>query len=102
MHLIQLLLPLRDDEERPFGHAEFDRVRAELVGRHGGLTAYVRSAAQGAWKAPEGGIDRDEVVIFEVMVEKLDRAWWDAYRSVLERRFRQRELVIRALPIERL
>ena len=38
----------------------------------------------------------------EVMVESLERAWWAEYRSTLERRFEQRELVVRAFEIEHL
>jgi len=40
--------------------------------------------------------------VYEVMVESLDRAWWAQYRSRLERRFNQEELVVRAHEIERL
>jgi hypothetical protein len=42
------------------------------------------------------------VVVVEVMTDHLDRAWWDAYRRELEARFRQDELVVRAMQIERL
>jgi hypothetical protein len=41
-------------------------------------------------------------VIFAVMADPLDRAWWRDYRERLERRFRQEELVVRALGAERL
>jgi len=44
----------------------------------------------------------DEIVIFEVMTETLDRDWWSEYRLELERRFRQREIVVRAQTIEQL
>ena len=45
---------------------------------------------------------RDELVLYEVMVESLDRAWWSGYRSELERRFRQERVVVRALGAEML
>jgi hypothetical protein len=35
-------------------------------------------------------------VVFEVMVKRLDRAWWKNYQRELEGRFRQRQIVIRA------
>jgi hypothetical protein len=50
----------------------------------------------------ENAINRDDVVIFEVMTDQLDRPWWVQYRRDLEQRFRQIELVIRASSIERL
>lgn len=47
MHVVQFLLPLRDNERRPFARADFEKV----------------------W------------VLYEVMVEPLDRAWWNGGRS---------------------
>jgi hypothetical protein len=36
------------------------------------------------------------------MVDTLDRDWWRAYRDQLAQAFRQEELVVRALSIEKL
>jgi hypothetical protein len=36
------------------------------------------------------------------MVEELDKPWWARYRRVLEKRLRQKELVVRAHKIESL
>jgi hypothetical protein len=36
------------------------------------------------------------------MVEDLDRGWWSAYRTTLEQRFGQQEMVVRATQLERL
>ena len=47
-------------------------------------------------------MNRDEIVIFEVMADQLDRQWWRQYRTELEQRFSQAELVIRASLSERL
>ena len=47
-------------------------------------------------------MNRDDIVIFEVMADQLERAWWRQYRIELEQRFSQAELVIRASPLERL
>lgn len=44
----------------------------------------------------------DEVVILEVMCEELDRPWWASYRELLARELKQKELVVRAIPIETL
>ncbi len=102
MYLIQILLPLYDNEGQRFARADFARVQVELTERSGGVTAYLRSPARGAWKEEDGEVARDDIVIFEVMVEQLDRGWWDRYREQLEQRFRQEEVVVRALGIERL
>ena len=102
MYLVQLLLPLRDNAGAPFPRAAFDRVRGELTERYGGVTAYLRSPAAGVWKDDQGAVARDEVVMVEVVVETLDRAWWEAYRGDLEGRFRQEEVLVRALGCEKL
>jgi hypothetical protein len=101
MYRIEIFLPLYDNEGRAFARGEFDRVRRELTDRFGGVTAFTRAPAEGVWK--EGGEEtRDQIVIFEVMAERLDREWWGTFRAELERRFRQEELLIRASEIERL
>jgi hypothetical protein len=96
-YLVQLLLPLRDNGGTPFSSHLFEQVRSELTGRYGGVTAYLRSPASGLWLDDRGAIERDEVVMVEVMVESLDRTFWAAYRSTLEGRFRQTEVHVRAL-----
>ena len=55
MHLVQILLPLRDNEGAPFPGDDFTRVRAELVERFGGVTAHLQAPAQGVWKDEEEG-----------------------------------------------
>jgi len=102
MHLVQILLPLTDNEGWPFPRAEYDAVRRELTERFGGVTAYFRSPAEGHWKEDGGSTARDEIVIYEVMVEGLHRAWWAEFREELRRRFRQEELVVRATGVEML
>ncbi len=95
MHIIEILLPLYGNDGRRFGHEPFAAVREELVVRFGGLTAFTRSPAEGLWE-DEGEVTRDEIVIFEVMAETLDRGWWADYRRQLEQRFAQDTIVVRA------
>ena len=102
MYLIQLLLPLYDNTGQRFANARFAQVTDELTDRYGGVTAYLRSPAQGSWREHGGTVDHDEVVMFEVMADDLDRAWWSRYRQALEQRFAQEELVVRATALERL
>jgi hypothetical protein len=101
MYLVQLLLPLRDERGEAFPRDDLDRVQRELTDRFGGVTAYLRSPASGAW-LDQGRVDRDELVMVEVLVDQLDHAWWADYRAELEQRFRQEELMVRASPVERL
>jgi hypothetical protein len=66
------------------------------------LTAYTRSPAEGTWSEAGERPIREDIVIFEVMVEQLNAAWWATYRGTLEKRFEQSEIVVRAHQIERL
>ncbi|WP_129791986.1 hypothetical protein [Sphingosinicella sp. CPCC 101087] len=100
MQLIEILLPLRDKEGRPFDPTIWAQVREELIDKFGGLTAFTREPAEGLWEE-NGRRDKDEIVILEVMAETLDRNWWRTYREELERRFRQDEIVLRGREIER-
>lgn len=102
MHLVQLFLPLADDAGERFPKSAFDAVRDGLAERHGGVTAFVRAPAIGVWEDGRGHVERDDVVLFEVMVDALDRAEWSALARDLARRFRQDEVLVRALPMERL
>ena len=96
MHLVQILLPMHDNARKEFPREEYRRVRQELTERFGGLTVYTRAPAEGLWKANENHMSLDDIVIFEVMAEELDAAWWREYRHELESRFRQDVIVVRA------
>ena len=101
-HLVQLLLPLYDNAGQAIPASHFAAVSAELTERFGGLTAYTRAPAQGLWSESDGTAKRDDIVVYEVMTEALDRDWWRSFRRSLERRFEQDEIVIRSQSMERL
>jgi hypothetical protein len=101
MHLVQLLLPLKDQDDKPFPRSHYRKVREVLTERFGGLTAYTRAPAEGLWDVGDE-VAFDDIVVYEVRVPELDRAWWTDYRASLERVFDQDELVVRAQAIERL
>ena len=102
MFLVQLLLPIRDESGAPFPRAHYDTLARELTEHFGGVTAYTRAPASGLWEEPSGEKVRDDIVIYEVMADALDDAWWTTTRKRLEGQFEQQELVIRALEIRRL
>jgi hypothetical protein len=98
-----LLLPVYDNDGRRFPHSRYAALRTELTDRFGGLTAYTRAPAQGLWDEDDGGPPKhDDIVVYEVMAESLDRDWWSDFRGRLERDFVQDEIVIRAHDVERL
>ena len=64
--------------------------------------AAIRVSVATRVQAPSGETVRDQVVVYEVMVEQLDPPWWEEFRRSLEAKFRQEELVVRAQAIVRL
>jgi hypothetical protein len=101
MYLIEILLPVRDNQERPFAAKLYQSLRDELTEHHGGVTAFTRAPADGETKTSRGRA-HDDIVVFEVMTDKLDRHWWKQYRESLERTFEQDEIVVRATAFEKL
>jgi hypothetical protein len=100
MQLIQIFLPLYDNGQQPIAETHFQTVRKELVEKFGGLTAHTSAPLEGLWKDDPDHTTRDDMVIFEVMAEDLDKPWWQSYRQQLEVRFKQEQVLIRAQHIE--
>ncbi len=98
MVLIQILLPLTDNQGRPFeGHVLTD-LQQELTRRFGGFTAFTRAPAEGVW-AHDGRKTRDDIVVVEIMAQTLDADWWRQLRARLENDLRQENIVIRSHPV---
>lgn len=95
MHLVEILLPLNDNEGRPFDPEKFSALRDRLTERFGGLTAFTRSPAQGTTREGNKTV-RDEIIVFEVLTETLDEFWWTSCRRRLETDFRQDKIIVRA------
>jgi hypothetical protein len=101
MYLIQLLLPVRDNEEQKFPAEYFTEVRTELTRRFGGVTAFLHSPAVGLWKE-QSEVRIDEMVMYQVTAPELDNRWWGDYRKRLQQKFRQEELLFWATQITKL
>lgn len=99
MHLIQILLPLRDNNGNRIERSVFSEIKAHLTDRFGGVTAYSRAPAEGRWLQDDEEVE-DEIVVYEVMTGVVDMHWWGIYRQQLEGQFRQQEIIVRALPLE--
>jgi hypothetical protein len=95
MYIVQILLPLTDNEGKSHPRQVFDGIKSELTARFKGLTAYSRAPAEGLWK-PRKNTRHDDIIVFEVMVDSFQVQWWKKYRAYLEKLLRQESLVIRA------
>ncbi len=99
MHLVQILLPVRDNDGKPFGPHPFEEVAWTLSKKFGGITAYNRAPAEGRWENDDK-TQHDDVLVIEVMIATLDKSWWQTFRTHLETTFRQTRVIVRAQPIE--
>jgi hypothetical protein len=101
MYLVQIVLPLADQNGRAFPEDLYDTLAADLTEAFGGVTSYLRSPAEGRWK--QGSTtQRDGIAVVEVAVDELDRSYWKALRRRLENDFKQDEIMLRAQVAERL
>lgn len=95
MYVVELFLPLARGDGSPVAPGEIEGIVAGMADRFGGATAFTRAPAEGLWKAAEE-LERDRIVIIEVMVDKIDNTWWSGYRARLEAEFQQQEILIRS------
>jgi hypothetical protein len=100
MYMVQLFLPLYDNDNKKFIVKRYEAVRKKLTDRFGGLTCYGRAPVEGLWKDDKDDAKRDDLVIYEVITEELDVAWWQTYRRQLERTFRQEQILVRAHQVQ--
>ena len=99
MRLVQIFLPLYDNAGKRFPASLYARERERLVERFGRMTAHMQEPVKGLWKT-ESKTKRDDLVIFEVIVRKVDRKWWSHYRHQLQKRFRQKTVLIRSQEVK--
>ena len=102
MHLIQILLPLYDNDGIKFPASEINDIRNKLMQQFGGVTVYRRSPAEGLWNDEKGEVTRDEIIILEVMCEQVDKNWWTTFKQNLEATLKQEKVLIRRTECEEL
>lgn len=100
MQLFQILLPCVSATGKQHPESLFEEISSELAERFGGVTAFVRTPAQGKWKKGSDVIN-DDIVIFEVMTDEGTHQWWSDYRKQLETRFEQEEILIRSTMVQK-
>ena len=97
MELVQIVLPVFAAGGDRHPRDTFDRTLAELTDRFGGVTAFTRAPAEGLWDDGSGRVVEDDVIVVEVLTEETDE-WWADYKRLLEKRFAQETILIRAVP----
>ena len=102
MRLIQIFLPLYDNNKRRFDKALYDELRTRLKDQFGGVTLYRNTPAEGLWEDEAGKTSFDELIIAEVMIREINEEWWQQFRQRLEQVFDQEEILIRSIVFEKL
>ena len=101
MQLVQVFLPLYDNNKNLFHKSLYDDVRNKLKDKFGGVTVYRNSPVEGLWKDEAGKTNYDELIIAEVMIGEPDKEWWSQFRHSLELIFKQQEILIRCIVFEK-
>jgi hypothetical protein len=97
MQIVEVFLPLETGCGHRIGAEVIKGIINGLADCFGGATAFTRSPADGLWKHGSS-LEKDRIVIIEVMVREVDDAWWSGYRRRLEEEFEQDEVMIRVTP----
>jgi hypothetical protein len=93
MKLVQLFIPLYDNGGNRFDDGHFEMLREEFTVKFGGVTLYKRTT--GFWKEGEQPTQKDDILIYEVMVKRIEKKYWKDLKETLLIRFRQKEIVSR-------
>ncbi len=99
MHLVEILLPLRDDKGESFPAEYYDDLAQHLTDKFGGVTSFLRAPAEGRWHG-RGTMQREDIAVIEVMARSFDREWWMALKNELQDKFRQHELIVRCQMVD--
>lgn len=93
--LIQVFLPLEGKNGR---RPDIVRIEAEFDQKFGGVSTYRQSPVSGKW-LKDGRVERDDLLVIEVLAGSFDTQYWSKFRSGLEKLLGEQEILIRALKI---
>ncbi len=102
MKLVQVFLPLYDNNKQVFSRSVYDELGNILKEEFGGVSLYRNASIEGLWKDETGKTNYDELIIAEIMTEEINKVWWNRFRQRLEQIFMQQEILIRYLVFEKL
>ncbi len=97
MFLVQVFIPLYDNEGNKFNKSHFAYTRRLLMQEFGGVTIYNRAPAEGLWQDENGKVSKDDIIIFEVMAKKIKKTWWKGFKKIVINTFSQKEVLIRRM-----
>lgn len=100
--VFELFIPLHDQKGKNFPEKYYATLQQLLLKKFGGVTVYHRTPVTGIWDGSASGVDKDKLIIFEVMAVTGDEAFWNKLKGDLEKQFQQAEILIRSTRINTL
>jgi hypothetical protein len=100
-YCVEVFVPMKSGDGQPLSRKDLEQLKSMLADRFGGVTAYTRAPAEGLWEQG-GSVDRDDIVVLEVMVDGLDTPAWAKIQQELQSSLKQDEIIVRARKMERL
>ncbi|MFC3199459.1 hypothetical protein ACFOET_17690 [Parapedobacter deserti] len=95
MKLVQVFVPLVDNDGNRFPEEKFKDLQSALTEKFGGITVYRQMSIEGLWKETNKRTDKDMLAIFEVLADVVDTDYWEQLKARLATKFRQKDLLIR-------
>jgi inorganic pyrophosphatase len=90
---LELLVPETDAEGIKFPKRYYRDLEKELIEQFGGLTAYQRTPVKGMWQ-DKGNFTQQSMFIYELLLPKIEQAYWQRLKQKLEKKFGQKEILI--------
>jgi len=90
--ITQILLPKRDNLNRPFSRDIYGAFHARMIRKFGGWTR--KGQAEGAWLAPSGRLYAEQHWVYEIGHSRRSLRFWQAEKERLKREFAQEDIWI--------
>lgn len=94
MRLIQLLVPLNDNDNNRFPKEVFIGIKEQLLDKFKGVTAFSQSPAEGLWNDGTD-VQKDQIILYEIMTEDINKEWWESFVRDLEHNLKQEKILLR-------
>jgi hypothetical protein len=91
MQLVQIFLPLYDNNKQLFEESVYNDVRNMLKDQFGGVSFHRNTPVGGLWKDEGGKTNYDELIIAEIMIHNLNKEWWKQFKQDLEQFLNRRK-----------
>ena len=98
MKLVQFFLPVYDNNGNAFDPRAFETLKRALTDKFGGVTVYKRT--EGYWKETDNEAKKDDILIYEVMTETVERDYWQDLKENLMAKFRQEAIMMRYFRVD--